>query len=956
MLGVECGLLVGTVLFTCQWSGGTGTTCGARGVDQLHSMCSPQHSAVTSCPSCLLPAERANTINAAIASVKASTKTVSQSYVPSHRTQNRIKSEEYDARGRARIMFEKAVRKAEVELMKHHYKSELESTDNNVKAEALAKVALHRPGSYLTEEEIAHIQQETMAECHKQPPIPDCSSTKVLRYRTINGTCNNLDKPAIAAAGEDFRRLIVPHYEDGIQEPTGTLQKIGKDLLHRGPFDPPYPSAREASRTILLNRSIDDNLHSHMIMQWGQFLDHDLDLAPEQSEEECPLESCEVTEECCPIPVVRNPDGDPTFGGQECLFFPRSIPSCSFEKGKHGPREQFNALTPYIDASNVYGSSEEVANALREFRGGRLLVGPAHAPGAKPSLPLLPVEQAVSPVFLALCPGLKECYVAGDIRANEHISLVMMHTIWVREHNRIVAELAKSDPTLTDEELYQTARKIIGGLMQKIVFEDYLPEVLGRQTVEQLILGGFARFDPHVDPRVPNAYATAAFRYGHSLIRANFARLGRGYRPISAGPLNLVDSFFNPDQYNISLGTDPIMRGLLTERSRRSDEFLNPVITNALFRTPEDLGRDLGALNINRGRDHGLAPYLVWKQYCINFFRDNFNIIVKPEFRSELTELHLLRTYGSLDTVDLFPGGMAEAPFIFGRSRSIIGPTFTCIFINNYRALSRGDRFFYLGDAAFTEAQRTAVQQGSLSKVICDNSDGIVNIQANAFNVPSISNPRVPCSSLPSVDLSAFVPSGQCRQSTFMRITTTGKVTAIAALIDKLWLSRKRDVTFLGAGSHCLEVSCPTNYWRLIGVVFRSRCRAPIQAPGLPRTVSKFNVYDAKVPTDLLVAANGFYSSRSACRAGTVNALTFSCGTTAQETEEESQMSDDSEIIRKVNETYQGGNYTLIQEASTNLKVTPLSSNEEDIHQDTADVTDQDALLQSLEEALRGLK
>ena len=953
MLGVDCGLLEGTVPFTCQWSGGTGATCRATGVDQLQSMCSPQHSAFTSRPSCLLPAERANTINAAIASVKASTKTVSQSYVPSHRTQNRIKSAEYDARGRARIMFEKAVRKAEVELMKHHYKSELESTDNNVKAEALAKMALHRPGSYLTEEEIAHIQQETMAECHEQPPIPDCSSPAVQKYRTINGTCNNLDKPTIAAAGEDFRRLINARYEDGTQRPRGTLQKIGQDLLGRGPFDAPNPSAREASRTVLLNRSIDDDIHSHMIMQWGQFLDHDLDLAPEQSEEECPLESCEVTEECCPIPVVMNPDGDPTFGGQKCLFFPRTIPSCKFEKGKHGPREQFNALTPYIDASNVYGSSEEVANALREFKGGRLLVGPPHAPGAQPSLPLFPVERAVSPVFLALCPGLKECDVAGDIRVNEHISLVMMHTIWLREHNRIVTELAKSDPTLTDEELYQTARKIIGGLMQKIVFEDYLPEVLGRETVEELILGDFKGFDPTVDPRVPNAYATAAFRYGHSLIRANFARLGKGYNPIPAGPLNLADSFFNPEQYNISLGTDSIMRGLLTDRSRRSDEFLNPVITNALFRTLENLGRDLGALNINRGRDHGLAPYPVWREYCVNFFKDEFNLIVKPEFRSELTELHLLRTYGSLDTVDLFPGGMAEAPFIFKNSRSIIGPTFTCIFINNYRALSRGDRFFYLGDAAFTEAQRTAVQQGSLSKVICDNSDGIVNIQANAFNVPSIIKPRVPCSSLRSVDLSAFAPSRQCRQSTYMRITTIGRaIAAIAALIDKDNLSIRRNLLFFRAGSHCMEVSCPTNFLHLFGYAFGSRCRAPVQAPGLPPTVSRFRVYHAKVTPDLLVAANGFYSSRSACLAGTVSALTFSCGITVQETEEESLMSDDSELIREVNETYYKGDYTLIQEESTNLKVTPLSSNEED----TPDVTDQDALLQSLEEALRGLK
>lgn len=112
-----------------------------------------------------------------------------------------------------------------------------------------------------------------------------------------------------------------------------------------------------------------------------------------------------------------------------------------------------------------------------------------------------------------------------------------------------------------------------------------------------------------MDPRIPNAYTTAVFRYGHSLIRPDFARLGSEYRPINGGPLNLLDSFFNPHQYNRSEGTDPILRGLLTQHAMRSDEFLNPVITNALFRIADNLGQDLGALNINRGRDHGLAPY-----------------------------------------------------------------------------------------------------------------------------------------------------------------------------------------------------------------------------------------------------------------------------------------------------------------------------------------------------------
>ena len=886
--------------------------------------------------------------------MKANTKVLSQSYVPSHRTQNRIRSEEFDARGRARIMFEKAVHKAEAELMKHHYKSELESTDKSVKAEALAKVAFHRPGSFLTKEEIAHIQQETMAECPKVPE-PKCALMRNQMIRTIDGTCNNLGKPRLAAAGTNFRRIIPPHYEDGIQQPRGTLQKLDMGLLGEGPFDPPNPSAREASRNILEDRAIDDPDHSHIIMQWGQFLDHDLDLAPEQSEEECPLESCVVTEECCPISIVRDPDGDPTFGSEECMFFPRSVPSCDHADGEFPPRDQFNAITHYIDASNVYGSSEEVASALREGKGGRLLVGPPHAPGAQPSLPLLPAAQTVSPVFLTLCPPPNtECFVAGDIRINEHLGLNVMHTIWMREHNRIVAELARLDSTLTDEELYQTARKIIGGVMQKIVFEDYLPEVLGRDTVERLILGDYKGFDASVDPRIPNAYATAAFRYGHSLIRPTFGRLGPGYKSIDAGSLGLLDSFFNSSQYNASQGTDPILRGLLAENARRSDEFINPVLTNELFRTADDIGRDLGALNINRGRDHGLAPYPVWREFCIKFYKDEFGIDVTPEFRSELTKLHLIRTYGSLDTVDLFPGGMAEAPFTFGSTSSIVGPTFTCIFIITYRGLSRGDRFFYLGDAAFTAAQRAEVQKASLSRVICDNSDGIQSLQDNAFRIPSVDNPRVPCSSLPAPNLAAFVsssPSGECTGSTYMRLTVTGKGTiGYAALVDTRDYRRARFLRFARTGSRCIRITCPDEFIRLLAKGY-GVCSPPVQAPGLPDSEND-EAYDAEISANKLVAANGFYSSWKACWQGSVSALEFDCAAKAQEEGVQLQTTDDKEIFKEMDETFYNGTHTEEQEMST-----PLEANSDKEGAATTEAkTDQDALLQSLEAALDGLK
>ena len=168
------------------------------------------------------------------------------------------------------------------------------------------------------------------------------------------------------------------------------------------------------------------------------------------------------------------------------------------------PRRQVNAITAFIDGSQVYGSDRVRASALRTNDGtGKLKTS---SDGR-----LLPYnEQGLDNEGGARRTTL---FVAGDVRVNEQIGLTAMHTLFVREHNRLTGIIATQNPGLSGDEIYDLARKIVGAQIQNFTFSEFLPLLLGPDGIDD-----YEGYDATVDPTIASEFSAAAYRVGHTLL------------------------------------------------------------------------------------------------------------------------------------------------------------------------------------------------------------------------------------------------------------------------------------------------------------------------------------------------------------------------------------------------------------------------------------------------------
>lgn len=325
------------------------------------------------------------------------------------------------------------------------------------------------------------------------------------------------------------------------------------------------------------------------------------------------------------------------------------------------------------------------------------------------------------------------CFAAGDIRVNEQIGLAAMHTIWLREHNRLAGALRRWNPHWTGETLYQEARKLVGAQMQHITYTHWLPHVLGADGMRQL--GAYAGYRDDINPGISNVFATAALRFGHTLIQPLLHRLNATFGVIAQGHLPLHKAFFAPWRLVHEGGVDPLLRGMFTvpAKLKRPDENLNEELTEKLFLTSHAVALDLAAINVQRSRDHALPSYMEYRRACNMSVTETFEGL-SGEIGSATVREKLRELYGHPGNIDVFVGGVLEDVTPDGAR---VGPLFRCLLVEQFRRIRDGDRLWYERDGVFGAEQLREIRRGAtLAAVLCQNGDNITEVTEDVFRLP----------------------------------------------------------------------------------------------------------------------------------------------------------------------------------------------------------------------------
>ncbi|XP_059610070.1 peroxidase-like [Phlebotomus argentipes] len=590
---------------------------------------------------------------------------------------------------------------------------------------------------------------------HYVPPIRDTARWKLscdpkAMYRSINGTCTHAKDPNAGSTLTSFSRITLPVYDDDIHI-------VRRDADYRT-----LPLARNIVVYLFLNYSpfantVDqldfDNIPNVAGLMFGQVIAHDMtqklnvqNLCSENGIQCCArrnsrvLPADELHSACTPIQLSPR---DPIFGPANvgCVNLIRSETISRYGKTLSAA-QQVNRATSALDLSVIYGSSDVDAKTFRTFQGGKLIMSADN---------ILPE--------VANCTT-NACYRIGDSRVNQTPFLAIQYSLFARHHNRVAVILSTLNSHWKDKKIFQETRRILIAQYQHVIFNEFLPawglaedddpEDLA-DPADPAVADTEVTAEPedeHVKAITVNEFATAAFRIFHMFIPDQYMLLN-AQNVINS--FRLSDTIFNSTL--IRSFYEDILRGMLNQQSNLQG--FGDEVLNRLFKNLEtDLGIDLMATDIIRGRDHGLNPYLKYVEFCGTCANQTITRFDELGCLFDFQNIaRLQRVYRSVQDIDLMVGGALE-----NAGSELIGPTFQCIIREQFRRTRLGDRFFYnLTDSAypFTNDQLNEIRKFTAAHLYCGNSN-IERTPTRAFITPRREADFVLCRDLPRLEYSAW--------------------------------------------------------------------------------------------------------------------------------------------------------------------------------------------------------
>ncbi|KAB7496959.1 Chorion peroxidase [Armadillidium nasatum] len=324
-------------------------------------------------------------------------------------------------------------------------------------------------------------------------------------FPNVDGTCINEEGPDMGAIGAKFLRLLSPTPGQG-----------GFTLRGSSDKEKSLPSAREVGKVI--RSHLQKPSVTALLTEFSHFIASDSFSIPESPRVEN-INCCENPDhiDCAPIFLEKE---DPMYSTIKCFNFKRSAPAQAIL----GNRESLSMISTYLDATPIYGATNEIAFKLKEGYFGYLNCVNIICFKYRYPTSIDDTEDSNAKKKKNKCEfpnSFKGCF---NLDPNESYYILRMNNdtenlrlLLILEHNYLAEILAEINPHFDDALLYNEARRILIAQYNAIIYGEFVPLLVGEELAKKHNLlpgseGPAVRFIPEVNPGILTSFALAAYR------------------------------------------------------------------------------------------------------------------------------------------------------------------------------------------------------------------------------------------------------------------------------------------------------------------------------------------------------------------------------------------------------------------------------------------------------------